>query len=273
MSIFDLTKTLNNGVKIPILGLGVFKSGGDTKKAVECAINAGYRHIDTAAVYGNEDQVAEGIRLTGINRDELFITTKLWNDDMRNGMQVQAIERSLELLKTDYIDLYLIHWPVAGKFAESWAVMEEYHKKGVLRAIGVSNFTEHHIDELMVTAKITPAVNQVECSPLFTQEGMMKYCNKMGIAMEAWSPLAKGAALTIDDIKEIADKYKKTSAQIIIRWHIQNDRIVIPKSVHEDRIISNSKVADFELTKEDMNRISALNENKRMGSDPNNFNF
>jgi len=273
MRIFDVTKTLNNGVKIPVLGLGVFKSGQNTKRAVEYAINIGYRHIDTAAVYGNEDQVGEAVKSAGINRKDIFITTKLWNDDMRNGTQRQAIEKSLELLKTDYIDLYLIHWPVKGKIAESWAVMEEYYTKGVLRAIGVSNFLESHLDELLSYASIIPAVNQVECSPFLTQEPLTEYCVKKGIAVEAWSPLAKGVALTNEVILEIAKKYNKTAAQIIIRWHIQNDRIVIPKSVHEERILSNSLVDDFELTIEDMNRISALNENRRMGSDPNNFNF
>jgi methylglyoxal/glyoxal reductase len=270
---FLTSKTLNNGVKIPIFGLGVFQSANETKDAVRWALEAGYRHIDTAKIYRNEADVAKGIKESGIDRKDIFITTKLWNDDMRQGKQREAIEKSLELLDTDYIDLYLIHWPVKGVYNESWKIMEEYYKKGVIRAIGVSNFHQHHLEDLFTVAEVIPAVNQIECHPHLTQEPLLKYCTEKGIAFEAWSPLGGGQLLSDQEIKAVADKYGKTVAQLIIRWHIQRDTIVIPKSVHKDRIISNGEVFDFNISDEDMAAITAMNKDRRVGSNPDTFTF
>ena len=192
---------------------------------------------------------------------------------MRAGTQAQAIERSLEALGTDYIDLYLIHWPVKDYFVPSWKILEDYHRQGVLRSIGVSNFQDYHLDELLRSAEILPAVDQVECHPYLTQERISAYCAQRGIAIEAWSPLGKGNVLADPAIAAIAKSHGKSPAQIIIRWHIQNGRIVIPKSVHEDRIRENAAVFDFTLTQDEMDQIAGLNRNQRFGSDPDNFNF
>jgi methylglyoxal/glyoxal reductase len=267
------TKTLNNGVKIPIFGLGVFQSAGETKDAVKWALEAGYRHIDTAKIYRNEADVAQGIKESGVDRKDIFITTKLWNNDMRYGKQREAIEKSLQLLETDYIDLYLIHWPVKDVYNESWKIMEEYYKQGKIRAIGVSNFHQHHLEDLLSIAEVVPAVNQVECHPHLTQQPLFDYCKARGIAFEAWSPLGGGQLLSDPAIGALADKYGKTAAQLIIRWHIQRDTIVIPKSVHKDRIISNSQVFDFSISEEDMAAITAMNQDRRVGSDPETFTF
>ena len=186
---FLTSKTLNNGVEMPRLGFGVFQSGGDTKQAALWALEAGYRHIDTAKAYHNEDAVGEAIKESGIDRKELFITTKLWNQDMRDHTQRENIEKSLEYLQTDYLDLLLIHWPVAGVYKESWKIMEEFYKEGKIRAIGVSNFQIHHLDDLLRDAEVVPAVNQIECHPYLTQKQLFDYCDQKGIAVEAWSPL------------------------------------------------------------------------------------
>jgi diketogulonate reductase-like aldo/keto reductase len=267
------SKTLNNGVKIPVLGLGVFRSASETKDAVKCALQAGYRHIDTAKIYGNEAEVAKGIKESGVDRKYIFITTKLWNEDMRQGKQREAFEKSLELLETDYIDLYLIHWPVKNVYNDSWRIMEEYYKKGKIRAIGVSNFHKNHLEDLLSIAEIVPAVNQIEAHPHLTQQPLIEYCNNKGIAIEAWSPLGGGQLLSDPAIKAIADKYGKTVAQLIIRWHIQRNTIVIPKSVHKDRIISNSEVFDFVISLEDMEAINSMNQDRRVGSNPDTFTF
>lgn len=272
---YTQSKTLNNGVEIPVLGLGVFNSGAETTKAVRTAVEYGYRHIDTAKIYGNEEDVAKGIKESGIDRNEIFITTKLWNDDMRSHKQRENIERSLELLKTDYIDLYLIHWPVKDVFVESWKIMEDYYKKGVLRAIGVSNFHKSHMEELLKHAEIIPAVNQVELHPYLTQENLVDYDSEKGIAVECWGPLARGKVFGDELLTLIAGKYAKTVSQIVLRWEIQRGLITIPKSVHEKRIIENADIFDFELTPDDMKAISNLNKNERMleGADPDTFTF
>ena len=275
----NTTKKLNNGVEIPLLGFGVYqaKEGEEAVNAVRWALEAGYRHIDTAAVYQNEESVGRAIIESGIPRDKIFLTTKLWNDDMRKGRQKEAFEESLKRLKTDYVDLYLIHWPVAGKYKESWKVLEELYQSGKVRAIGVSNFHKSHLDDLLVAAKVVPAVNQVECHPWLNQEPLFDYCNKLNIALEAWSPLGgtgTGKALLNDErLKAIAAKYNKSAAQVILRWDLQRGIITIPKSVHKERIFANTDIFDFELSKEDMSIINEMNENKRVGPDPDNFNF
>lgn len=272
---YTQSKVLNNGVEIPVLGLGVFNSGEETSTAVRTAIEFGYRHIDTAKIYGNEEDVAKGIKESGIDRNEIFITTKLWNDDMRAHKQRENIERSLELLKTDYIDLYLIHWPVKDVFVESWKIMEEYYKKGVFRAIGVSNFHKNHMEELLKHAEIVPAVNQVELHPYLTQEKLVDYDTEKGIAVECWGPLARGKIFGDEILTLIAGKYAKTVSQIVLRWEIQRGLITIPKSVHEKRIIENGDIFDFELSPDDMKAISNLNKNERMleGANPDTFTF
>lgn len=271
------TRKLNNGVDIPILGLGVFQSkdGNETVNAVRWAIEAGYRHIDTATVYGNEESVGRGIIESGIKREELFVTTKLWNTDMRQGTQMEAFEKSLERLKMDYVDLYLIHWPVADKYKESWKILEEIYASGRVHAIGVSNFHQHHLEYLLSDAKVVPAINQIECHPQLSQQPLIDYCEKLGIVCEAWSPLGGtgGNLLEHNVLKKLAEKYHKSVAQIILRWDLQRGIVTIPKSVHRDRIISNADLFDFELNVEDMKIINAINKDLRVGANPDNFDF
>jgi methylglyoxal/glyoxal reductase len=267
------SKKLNNGVEIPYLGLGVFqvKDGEETVNAVRWAIEAGYRHIDTAAMYGNEKSVGQGIRDSGIDRKELFVTTKLLPSDMLPGMQIEAFEKSLKLLQTDYVDLYLIHWPAAGKSMESWKALEEIYKSGRARAIGVSNFVEHHLDDLLRGAKIVPAVNQVECHPHLSQQSLAAYCEKLGIAFEVWSPLGGTGGQLLKDpvLKKIANKHRKSIAQVVLRWDLQRDMVTIPKSIHQARIIANTDIYDFELSSDEMKTINDLDGNpQRSGPNP-----
>ncbi len=264
-------KILNNGVKMPVLGLGVYKSGSDTKQAVKAALAAGYRHIDTAALYQNEDLVGEAIRESGIPREEIFITTKLWNDDMKNGTQMEAFENSLKRLGTDYVDLYLIHWPVSEALEQSWKVLEQIYREGRARAIGVSNCHMQHLMRVLAAATVVPAVNQVESHPYLNQKPLKTFCNNLSIAMEAWSPLGRGKVLDDPLIASLSASYNKTPAQIVLRWEIQNNWIVIPKSVHKARIEENAAVFDFELSREDMERMDGLNKDMHFGTDPDHF--
>lgn len=265
--------TLNNGIQMPVLGLGVYKSAEHTKEAVLAALEAGYRHIDTAAFYMNEKEVGEAIRESGIPREEIFITTKLWNDDQRNGCQREAFEKSMDLLGLDYLDLYLIHWPVKDCYVKTWNIMEEYYQAGRMRAIGVSNFHMQHLMEVMAHSKTVPVINQIECHPYLSQQPLRSFCNKLGIQVTAWAPLGRTNVFGDPVIQALAEKYGKTVAQIILRWEIQNNIIVIPKSVHKERILSNSQIFDFELTSEDMAIMNALNKDERYGSSPDNFTF
>ncbi len=273
--IYNESKTLNNGVEIPVLGLGVYNSGDETAEAVKTALNLGYRHIDTAKFYFNEADVAKGIKHSGIDRKEIFITTKIWNDDMRAHKQREVIEESLKNLDTDYIDLFLIHWPVKDVFVETWKIMEEYYKKGVFRAIGVSNFHPQHLKELLNSAEIIPAVNQIEVHPYLTQEELVKYNQDKGIAVECWSPVARGKVFKDEFLQSLADKYSKSVSQIVLRWEVQRDLIVLPKSVHEERLKENAGIFDFKLTDDDMAAISNLNRNERVNeeSNPDTFTF
>ncbi len=273
------TKRLNNGVEIPYLGFGTLRSkdNEETVNAVRWAIDAGYRHIDTAAGYGNEKSVGQGIRASGVDRKKIFVTTKLKPDeDMLPGAQMKAFEKSLGLLQLDYIDLYLIHWPVAGKTLEAWKGLEEIYKSGRARAIGVCNFTEQHFIELLRNAKIKPAVNQIELHPHLSQQALIKYCETQGIACEAWSPLGGDGGKLLDDpvLKKIAEKHGKSVAQVILRWNLQNGIITIPKSIHQIRIVDNANLYNFELTANDMKTINDLDqEPRRFGRDPNTMNF
>lgn len=268
---YQTYRVLNNGVKMPVLGLGVYKSGNDTKQAVLDALEAGYRHIDTAALYKNETQVGEAIRESGIPREEIFITTKLWNDDMKSGKQYEAFEKSLERLGTDYVDLYLIHWPVSSALESSWKVLEQIYKEGRARAIGVSNCHMEHLMRVLACAHVVPAVNQVECHPYLNQKPLRTFCNNLSIEMEAWSPLGRGKLLEDPVIVQLAQKYEKTPAQIILRWELSQNLIVIPKSVHKERIRENYNVFDFLLEPADEAKIDALNKDLHFGTSPDNF--
>lgn len=273
------TSTLHNGVEMPWFGLGVFKveDGSVTVDTVRTAITNGYRSIDTAAIYGNEVGVGQGIREsleeTGLSREDLFITSKVWNSELGYDSAIAAFETSLEKLGLDYLDLYLIHWPVVGKYKDAWRALEKLYKDGRIKAIGVSNFQIHHLEDVMKDAEIVPIVNQVEYHPRLTQKELHEFCKTHKIQLEAWSPLMKGEILDHPVLEEIAMKAEKTPAQVILRWDLQNGVVTIPKSTKEYRIIQNSQVFDFELTDEDMERISALNENHRTGADPDNFDF
>ncbi|MDT3497564.1 aldo/keto reductase [Bacillus toyonensis] len=273
------TTTLHNGVEMPWFGLGVFKveEGPELVEAIKSAIKAGYRSIDTAAIYGNEAAVGEGIRAgieaTGISREELFITSKVWNADQGYEDTIAAYEESLKKLKLDYLDLYLVHWPVEGKYKDTWRALEILYKEKRVRAIGVSNFQIHHLQDVIKDAEIKPMINQVEYHPRLTQKELQALCKEQGIQMEAWSPLMQGQLLDNETLQAIADKHGKTTAQVILRWDLQNGVITIPKSTKEHRIIANADVFNFELTKEDMKKIDALNENHRVGPDPDNFDF
>ncbi|MBO0424237.1 aldo/keto reductase [Enterococcus plantarum] len=271
----EKTKELANGSIIPRLGLGVWKvqDGEEAVNSVKWALQAGYRLIDTAAAYKNEASVGEGIRASGVPREKIFVTTKLWNADQGYDSTLKAFDESLAKLGLDYIDLYLIHWPVGGKYKDSWRAMEEIYQSGRAKAIGVSNFHEHHIKDLLKEVKVVPMVDQIELHPTLTQEPLRKFLVVNKIAVEAWSPLGQGKILEEPILVEIGKKYNKTAAQVIIRWHLQSDSIVIPKSVHEERIKQNFDVFDFELTDDDIKRIDELNTNERLGPDPDNFDF
>lgn len=269
------TTTLHNGVKMPWFGLGVFKvqEGEEVVSSVKSAIKNGYQSIDTAAVYKNEEGVGQAIKEAGFPREELFITTKVWNSDQGYESTLEAFETSLSKLGLDYLDLYLIHWPVKGKYIDTWKALEKLYKDGRVRAIGVSNFHVHHLEDLLAHAEIKPMVNQVEYHPHLTQEELQVFCKKEGIQLEAWSPLKQGELLTEPTIVKIAEKHKKSPAQIILRWDLQNEVVTIPKSIKENRIIENASIFDFELTTEEMKEISSLNKNERIGPDPDNFDF
>jgi methylglyoxal/glyoxal reductase len=268
--------TLNNGVKMPWLGLGVWKAGGDgeTERAVHTAIDAGYRSIDTAMIYGNERGVGRAIRASGVSREELFVTTKVWNDDVRGDRVAAAFEESLRLLSLDYIDLYLVHWPIIGKIRKAWRAMEQLAASGRVRAIGVSNHLLPHLHELLAAAAVIPAVNQIEFHPYLQSGPLVEFCRSKQIQIEAWSPLMQGGALLHDPtLAAIAERHGKTIPQIVLRWDMQKGVVTIPKSVTPHRIAENADVFDFTLTPSDLAAIDALERGHRRGPDPANFSF
>ena len=269
------TITMNNGIKIPRVGFGVYRAaqGDETKNAVLNALEVGYRHIDTASAYGNEESVGEAIKESGLKREEIFLTTKLFNSDMRAHRQMDAFKESLDRLKVDYVDLYLIHWPVPGVYLESWKVLEEIYNKGLAKAIGVSNFLQHHLDDVIAHGSIVPAANQVEFSPLWQDNLLIQYCREKNIAFEAWGPLAAGELIGDRTTGDIGAKYGKTGSQVILRWMLQKNIIVFPKTVHKSRMIENADIFDFELSDEDMAIIDNMNRHRRTGPDPDNFDF
>ncbi|KPB03150.1 aldo/keto reductase [Bacillus sp. CHD6a] len=269
------TTTLHNGVEMPWFGLGVFKveEGQEVESSVKIAIHAGYKSIDTAAIYKNEEGVGKGIRESDVPREELFITTKVWNADQGYESTLKAFDESMEKLGLEYLDLYLVHWPVKGKYVETWKALEKLYKDGKVRAIGVSNFQIHHLQDILDVAEVKPMVNQVEYHPKLSQVELLNFCKENGIQMEAWSPLMQGQLLDNDVLKDIAAAHNKSVAQVILRWDLQNGVVTIPKSVKEHRIKENADIFDFELSEDEMQRIHALNEDKRVGPDPDNFDF
>ncbi|TFE19590.1 aldo/keto reductase [Cohnella luojiensis] len=273
------TTTLSNGVQMPWFGLGVFKveEGSAVVESVKSAIRQGYRSIDTAAIYQNESGVGQGIREalaeTGLNRKDLFVTSKVWNADLGYDATLAAYETSLNKLGLDYLDLYLIHWPVKVKYKEAWRALETLYTDGRVKAIGVSNFQIHHLEDVMKDAAIKPMVNQVEYHPYLAQQELLAFCKAQNIQMEAWSPLMQGQLLDNPVLQEIADKYGKSVAQVILRWDLQHGVVTIPKSTKEHRIIENAAVFDFELSAGDAARIDGLNRNQRVGPDPDNIDF
>ncbi|GAB3622527.1 aldo/keto reductase [Mariniluteicoccus endophyticus] len=264
---------MHDGRTIPQLGFGVWQvSGDDIVDSVTTALKIGYRHIDTAAIYGNEEGVGEAIRKSGVPRDELFVTTKLWND--RHGDARAALTESLERLGLDHVDLYLTHWPTPdkGDFLGAWLQLEDLRREGLTRSIGTSNHTERHLAKILAEGSMVPVVNQIEVHPTFQQRGLVAYTRSQGIHVEAWSPLGAPADPQLPAVVEIADQVGRTPAQVILRWHLQHGSIVFPKSVTPERIASNFEVFDFELSDDQVRAIDALDRGRRMGPDPDTFN-
>ncbi|EHK4067713.1 aldo/keto reductase [Listeria monocytogenes] len=266
------TIKLANGIEMPRVGLGVFQMTPEqAENATKVALEAGYRSIDTAQGYNNEEAVGRGLIASGIPREEVFITTKVRASLLGYDTTKAAFYESLEKLQLDYIDLFLIHWPKTGLYNEAWRAMEELYEAGKIRAIGVSNFLPEHLAQLLTTAKITPMINQIEVHPMLSQVEARKHNDSLGIITEAYCPLGSGRLLHHPELLKLAEKYGKTTAQLMIRWEIQNNIVTIPKSVNQDRIKSNFDVWDFEISAGDIEIINGLNENKRVGTDPHHF--
>ena len=267
--------TLNNGVQMPWLGLGVFRSeeGAEVENAVKTALSHGYRSIDTAAIYQNEKGVGKAIKESGIAREDIFLTSKVWNTEQGYETTLKAFEESLEKLDTPYLDLYLIHWPKGKKSLETWKALEELYQNGKIKAIGVSNFLVHHLEDFLPECHIIPAVNQVEFHPELIQPELLQYCKNQNIQLEAWAPIMKGQVNNIEIFQNLAIKYGKTPVQIVLRWDIQKGVVTIPKSVKAERIISNADIFDFELSSEDIKQIDELDKNKRIGFHPDSIPF
>lgn len=264
------TKTLHNGIEMPRFGLGVYKMT-DKEVAVEAmisAINNGYRAIDTAALYDNEREVGEAVRASSLKREELFITSKVWNTDQGYDQTLRAFEASLGRLGFDYLDLYLTHWPVPGKYEDTYRAIQRLYDEKLVRSIGVSNHQQHHLEKIMATANTKPMVNQIELHPHLTQEPLREFCAANDITITSWSPLARGTLLEESTLQKIAGNHGKSIAQVIIRWHLQSDLIVIPKSVTPSRIAENAGVYDFVLSSEEMALIGSLNQDRRTGMHP-----
>lgn len=260
---------LHNGLHIPVFGLGTWPlKGKEVYEAVLKALEIGYRLIDTASFYGNEKEIGDALKDTKVPRDEIFITTKVWNNEQGFENTLRAFEKSLERLKSDYIDLYLMHWPVSGVRTETWRALETIYNNGKVRAIGVSNFTIQHLDELLETSTSLPTVNQIEFSPFLYQKELMEYCQVKNIVVEAYSPLTRGKKFDNNIVTDISQKYNKTPAQVFIRWGLQHSIVEIPKSGNKKHLIENADVFDFSLDDNDMIALDSLNEDFRLGADP-----
>lgn len=280
---FNDTYELNNGVKIPVIGLGTWQTpdGEVAKNTVKDALDLGYRLIDTAAAYGNEESIGQGIKQSGVNRHDLFVTTKLWNDHHGYQTTKAAIDESLTKLDLDYLDLYLIHWPNPAPVrdhwaelnAESWQAMEEAVQAGKIRAIGVSNFRRKHLDELLKTAKIRPAVNQIYLNPSDMEEDVTSYNKELGILSEAYSPLGRGGLFANETVVSVAQHYDKSPAQVLLRWSLQHGFVPLPKSVHRDRLESNLQVFDFTISHADMAKLDGLHGAAKLANDPDHTDF
>ena len=271
----DTTVPLHNGARIPLLGFGTFKipDGPDVEQAVATALDAGYRHIDTAMIYRNEAGVGRAVAASGIDRAEIFITTKLWNSDQGYETALEAIDASLDRLAMDYVDLYLVHWPKPEHTADTWRAMEEIQAAGKARAIGVSNYLVHHLDQLFETATVAPSVNQIEFSPHLQSPELVAYCDARGIVIEAWSPLKQGAIVDDPALRSIAGAHGVTVPQVVLRWLIQRGIVAIPKSVTPSRIIENANLYGFELTDAEMAAIDAMDRDERVGPNPDDIDF
>ena len=268
--------TLNNGVQIPQLGFGTFQiKPADTREATLAALRAGYRHIDTAEMYGNEKEVGEAVRESGLPREDVFVTSKLNNGYHAYDDALKAFDQTLADLGFDYLDLFLIHWPLpnVGDFVETWKAMEQMYRSGRVKAVGVSNFQPHHLRRLLDETETVPAVNQIEIHPYLTQDGLRAFNAEHGIATEAWSPIAQGKVLDDPTITRTAQRLGRTPAQVTLRWHIQRGDIVFPKSVNRSRVEENFDLFGFELTDQDMAAITALDRHDRTGPDPDKFNY
>ncbi len=273
-SISDVT-TLNNGVKMPYLGFGVYlmEDGKEVENSIRKAIEVGYRSIDTASFYKNESGVGRAINESNVPRDEIFVTTKVWNEDLRQRRVKAAFDESLSLLNMDYVDLYLIHWPVKGCYLDAWKEVEEIYQSGRAKAIGVSNFTIGQLEEVLADCEVKPTVNQIEFHPYLVQPELLEFCKENDIQPEAWSPLMQGQIIDVPSIKDLAEKHGRSAAQIVLRWNLQKGVVTIPKSSKAHRIEENSQLFDFQLSAEEVSLIDSLDKGQRVGPDPNDFDF
>ncbi len=267
--------TLHNGVEMPYFGLGVYLSedGQEVINAVKWALEADYRHIDTASIYKNEEGVGQGIRESSVPREEIFVVSKVWNSDQGYDSTLKAFDDSLERLGLDYLDLYLIHWPVAGKYKDTWRALEKLYREKRIRAIGVSNFLKHHLEDLLTTAEIVPMVNQMEFHPYLVQQDLLDFCKANQIQYEAWSPMMQGKIFGMEAFQNLSKKYNKSIAQIVLRWDLQKGVITIPKSSKKERIVGNADIFDFSLSEEDVAYLDSLDRGQRFGPDPDTFDF
>ena len=269
---------LNNGVKIPMLGLGTYRIGrtdDDVYNAIRTALDMGYRHIDTATLYENEAPIGKAIRESGIPREDIFVTTKLWGDDVLKNEIPQAFDQSMQLLDIGYVDLYLVHWPVKGKLVSTWREMEKIYASDKAKAIGLSNHLQHHLEEILDEANVLPAVNQVEMHPYVVLNDLVDFCEENAIVCEAWSPLGSSKVPLLEEkiLREMGDKYGKSPAQVVLRWNIERGVVAIPKSSHKERQAANLDIFDFKLTPEDVQLINSLDKNYRTGIHPDEIGF